>query len=227
MGNEMRQKSRKVYEEESGDDESGLSSGSSSGSEAGGKSKKNGSGFTPPPPLRQMSVVLDEKTAGQNGVRGLKIAANVVRLPGGKVGVQMTVGNFTPHPMGGWAIRFNKNSFGFANTAELSLPEIAPNGGTANTVLPIAPNSANSGTPPPNPLYLEVAMKTNIDGFYFSLGFDLSAVLNDSGPVSQDSFRDIWGRLPPDKKARTVGQLSQPVTPDMLKSRMRQYFCYF
>jgi AP-1 complex subunit beta-1 len=224
---EMRVKSRKTYEEESGDDDSGGSNGSSSGSEGGGRSRSNGSGAAPPPPFRPMSVVLEEKTAGQNGSHGLKVAAVVVRMPGGKVGVQMTVGNFTPQPMSGWAIRFNKNSFGFSNTADLSLPELAPNGGTANTVLPIAPNSANSGTPPPNPLYLEVALKTNIDVFYFSLGFDLSAVLNDSGPVSQDSFRDIWGRLPPDKKVRTVGQLSQPVTPEMLKSRMRQYFCYF
>merc|ERR1712054_610101 len=56
---------------------------------------------------------------------------------------------------------------------------------------------------------------------------DLSAVLIDSGPVSQDSFRDIWGRVPQERKARTMGQLSQPVTPDMLTGRLRQYFVYF
>jgi AP-1 complex subunit beta-1 len=227
INNQMRMNSRKQYEEESGDEDSGGSSGSSSGSETGGQSRKNGSGGAPPPPLRPVSVVLDEKTAGQNGARGLKIAAAVVRMPGGKVGVQMTVGNFTPQPMGGWAIRFNKNAFGFANTAEISIPELAPNGGTANTVLPIAPNKANSGTPPTNPLYIEIAIKTNVDVFYFSLGFDLSAVLTDGGPVSQDSFKDIWGRLPPERKARSIGQLSQPVSSEMLITRMRQYFCYF
>jgi len=230
INNEMRMKSGKSYEERESDNESdsGSGSASSSGSDGGGKARKDNSGSSPPPPpLRQMTVILDEKTPGQSGNCGLKISANVVRGPGGKIGVQMTVGNFSTQPMGGWEIRFNKNPFGFSNTSGVSLPELAPNGATANTTVVIAPNSANSGTPPSNPLYLEGAIKTNVDVFYFSLGFDLSAILMDTAPVSKESFRDVWGRLPAERKIRQVGQLAQPVSSEMLISRMKQYFCYF
>merc|ERR1719265_2787419 len=227
IDHEVRMKSRKAYEEESGDEDSDEGeSGTSSGSDAGG-GRKNGSGNTPPPPpLRQPTLVCNEQTVGQNGARGLKVLANVVRQPGGKVGIQFTVGNFSPQPMGGWSIRIQKNSFGLANAAELSLPELAPNGGTAKTVLNLAPNQANSGTPPSHPLILEIAMKTSLDIFYFNIPFDLSAILQDSGPVSQDSFRDVWGRLAPERKARTVGQLSQPVTPEMLIGKLRQHWVF-
>lgn len=32
--------------------------------------------------------------------------------------------------------------------------------------------------------------------------------------------------MPPAQKARTLGQFGTPVTPDMIKSRMRQYYVY-
>jgi len=224
LENEMHMRSRKAYEEASdaGDSEGGGSSGSSSGSNAGAGGSNNA-----PPALRPMVEVLNESQPGNQGGRGLKVSANVIRGPGGKVGMQLKVGNFSPQPMSGWSIRFNKNSFGFAPASDLQLPELAPNGGVANTTLVIVPNSLNSGAPPSMPLYLEVAVKTSVDVFYFSVGYDLSAVLANDGAVSQDIFRDIWGRVPPEQKARTVGQLSQRVNPEQVIGRMRQYFCYF
>lgn len=221
LQNEMRR--GKAYEEASDDghSEGGGSSGSSSGSDAG----RSGNS-APPPALRQMTEVLNESQPGNGGNRGLKVSANVVRGPGGKVGMQLKVGNFSPQPMSGWSIRFNKNSFGFAPAADVQLPELAPNGGNANTMLQIVPNSLNSGTPPSMPLYLEVAVKTNLDIFYFSVGYDLSAVLAADGPVGQDVFRDIWGRVPQEQKARTVGNLTSRVSPQQIAGRMKQYFCY-
>jgi AP-1 complex subunit beta-1 len=140
----------------------------------------------------------------------------------------MQLGNFSQQPMGGFAVRINKNSFGLAPSGQLQVADLAPNGGTANTTLLIAPDKANvSGAPPSNPLYLEVALKTSLDVFFLNVAFDLSAVLADSGPVSQDTFKETWGRIPPDQKMKAVGQLAQRVTPDMLTKRMRQYFCYF
>jgi len=127
-------------------------------------------------------------------------------------------------------VQFNKNPFGLAPTGSLlQLPEVAPNGGTAQTLLNIVPNSQSqlSGQPPANPLYLEVAIKTNLDIFYLSIGYDLSAVLMDGGPVAQAAFQQTWQQVPAEKKARVLGQFGQGITPEMLIPRMRQYYVYF
>jgi len=143
--------------------------------------------------------------------------------------MQIKVGNFADRPLSGWAVQFNKNPFGLAPTGMLQLPEVAPNGGTAQTLLNMAPNSQSqlSGQPPANPLYLEVAIKTNLDIFYLSIGYDLSAVLMDGGPVAQAAFQQTWQQVPAEKKARVLGQFGQGITPEMLIPRMRQYYVYF
>lgn len=226
IAGEIRDKARDRYTEREGGEDS--DSNASSGSSEGGGSPTNGGGnAAPPPPLRQPQLVVEQDKPGQSGQRGMKVAANVIRGPGGKIGLQLQLGNFSQQPVGGFAIRINKNSFGLAPAAELQVADIAP-GGTASTTLLIAPNKTNvSGSAPSNPLYLEVALKTSLDVFFFNVGFDLSAVLADSGPVSQDTFKGTWERIPPDQKMKSVGQLAQRVTPDMLKARMKQYFCYF
>jgi len=145
--------------------------------------------------------------------------------------MQIKVGNFSDRPLSGWAVQFNKNPFGLAPTGSmLQLPEVAPNGGTAQTLLNLVANSQTqlSGQPPANPLYLEVAIKTDLDIFYLSIGYDLSAVLMDGGPITPSAFQQSWQSAPVQTtKARVLGQFQQRITPEMLIPRMRQYYVYF
>merc|ERR1711920_44905 len=132
-------------------------------------------------------------------------------------------------PMSDWAVQFNKNPFGFTAGGPLQLQEVAPNGGTAQTLLPLQSNAPQmlSGAAPSLPLYLEVAIRTSVDVFYLSVGYDLSAVLMDGGPVGQDAFQNVFFRqAPPESKKQTMGQLSQKVTPDQVIQRMKQYYVY-
>lgn len=215
-------------EDSDGDHSGSSSSGSSRGGPGGhvGNAPSNAGGAPPPPPLRPMAPVLNESTAGQNGRQGLRIAAAVVRGKGGAVGLQLMAGNFSQQPMNGWAVQFNKNPFGLSPMGQLQFPEIPPNGGTAQTLLPLQPDQLNSGLPPASPLFLEVAIKNNVDVFYLNVGYDLLAVLADGGPVPKDEYQRIWQSLPQDQKACTQGQLTQKVTPEMLISRLRQYYVY-
>jgi len=231
--NEMRARSQapERYVEESGsedgDDDGSYSSGSSSGSGTTPRGGAVGSnGAPPPPPLRPMAGVLSENDAGQNGQRGLRLAAAVVRGKGGAVGLQLMVGNFSPQPMSGFAVQFNKNPFGLAPAGPLQLPQVAPNGGTAQALLPMQPNQLLSGTAPASPLVLEVAIKTNIDVFYWKVTYDLSAVLAHGGGVSHDAFQQTWEQIPPEAKAKTMGQFAQRVTPEMVVQRLQQYYVY-
>lgn len=231
---EIRRGQQTRYVEESGDEgsEGGGSSGSSSGDQGNGHipgtnaPAASSSGAPPPPPLRPMAPVLSEHTPGSGGLRGLRVAAAVVRGRGGAIGLQLMVGNFSQQPMSGWAVQFNKSPFGLAPSGPLQLGELPPNGGTAQTLLGLTPNQLLSGQPPSQPLYLEVAIKTSLDVFYLSIGYDLSAVLIDGKPLPQDQFQQLWQRAPPERKARCVGQLAQKVTPEMVIARLQQYYCY-
>lgn len=235
---EIQQTAGKTYEEESGDEES-EESGSSSGSEATGRapSSPTGRGGTtapaggsanagaPPPPLRPLAQVLSEQTRGQQGKTGLRVAAAVVRGQGGAVGMQLMVGNFSPQGMSGWAVQMNKNPFGLAPAGPLQLKEVPPNG-TGKALLPLTPNQLLSGAAPSMPLYLEVAIKTNVDVFYLNVGYDLSAVLVDSGPMPKDAFQRLWQAAPADKKAMCQGAFGQKVSAQMVSTRMQQYYCF-
>lgn len=229
---EMRARSQanQRYVEESGSEDSdGGRSGRSSSSSGGGKTPRgNGSPqqSAPPPPLRPMAAVLNEQTPGQNGAKGLRVAAAVVRGKGGAVGLQLMLGNFSPTAMSGWAVQFNKNPFGLAPAGPLQIPEVAPNGGTAQSLLPLQPNQLLSGTAPANPLFLEVAVKTNVDIFYLSVGYDLSAVLAEGGPVAQQVFQGTWQSVPPDRKTRLMGQFAAKVATESVIARLRQYYVY-
>eukprot|EP00931_Biecheleriopsis_adriatica_P048103 TRINITY_DN27786_c0_g1_i1.p1 TRINITY_DN27786_c0_g1~~TRINITY_DN27786_c0_g1_i1.p1 ORF type:complete len:929 (+),score=191.37 TRINITY_DN27786_c0_g1_i1:41-2827(+) len=221
------------YQEESGDEDSGddaSSASSSSGSASpsrGPKEQKNGGqrNGAAPPPLRPLAPVLSEQTRGQNGAQGLRIAAAVVRGNGGATGLQLMVGNFAQQPMTGWAIQMNKNPFGLAPAGPLEIPQVPPNG-TERSMLTLVPNQLMSGTAPALPLYLEVAIKTNVDVFYFSVGYDLSAVLLDSGPVAKDAFQRTWQSVPQERKAMCQGAMGSQVSADMVIARMQQYYCY-
>ncbi|CAE7938510.1 Ap1b1 [Symbiodinium necroappetens] len=103
------------------------------------------------------------------------------------------------------------------------LLEVAPNG-TAKALLPLTPNKLQ-GTPPALPLYLEVAIKSSVDIFYFNVPYDLSAVLMDSGPVPKDDFQRVWQNQSV-QKAMSQGVFAQRVMPEMVAARLQQYFCY-
>lgn len=226
---EIQQTAGKKYEEESGDEESeDTASSSASENDGAGGGRPSGAaagGGAAPPPLRPLAQVLSEQTRGQQGQTGLRVAAAVVRGNAGAVGMQLMVGNFSQQPMSGWAVQMNKNPFGLAPSGPLQLNVVPPNG-TGKVLLPLTPNQLSSGSAPSNPLYLEVAIKTNVDVFYLNVGYDLSAVLVDDGPMPKDAFQRLWQSAPADKKAVCQGAFSQKVTADMVSTRMQQYYCF-
>jgi len=223
------QGARYVEESDDGGSEGSGSGGSSSGEShgqgaSGGAAGAGVSDMPPPPPLRPLSIFLSEQMPGQNGNKGLRFAATVVRGRGGAIGMQIMVGNFTSQVLNDWAVLFNKNSFGFGSS-QLQLPNVPP-GGTSQAMLSITPNQQQqlSNKPPTYPLYLELAIKTNLDVFYISVAYDLTAVFIDSSDVGPDTFQQTWQRAPQEQKMRAVGQFGQQVPADKVLGRIRQYF---
>ena len=58
------------------------------------------------------------------------------------------------------------------------------------------------------------------------MGYDLSAVLADQGPMPKDAFQRLWTSAPADKKAMCQGSFAQKVTAQQVSGRMQQYFCF-
>merc|ERR1740120_297479 len=103
----------------------------------------------------------------------------------------MTFSNASQQMLTGFAIQVNKNPFGFAPTAALQVPDLAP-GSTAEVAVPIAAGALSSGTAPANPLFLQVAIKNSLDVFYFNVPFDLSVVLVKNADANRDRFTQLW-----------------------------------
>ena len=134
--------------------------------------------------------------AGAKKTSGLQIEGSL-----GKLGKQpclfLTITNRTLSPLSQWAIQFNKNSFGIAPLhAAFSV------GGSNNTLgpnvavdvsIPLEYGKLNSGTPP-SILSLQIALKNNLDIFYFVAPFDLSVVIKKVN-MDDSSWIQSWDAL--------------------------------
>jgi len=96
--------------------------------------------------------------------------------------------------VGGFAIQFNKNSFGIAPTTLQVQSPLSPNT-TAQTSLLITPGSGpiQKMDPLNN---LQVAIKNSIDIFYFSCLVPAHVLFIESGKMDRKVFLDTWKEIP-------------------------------
>merc|ERR1712157_421187 len=95
--------------------------------------------------------------------------------------------------MGGFAIQFNKNSFGVAPTPLQVQSPLAPNS-SAHTSLQLMTNGPVQKMEPLN--NLQVAIKNNIDIFYFSCLIPAHVLFIEGGKMDRKVFLDTWKEIP-------------------------------
>jgi len=138
-------------------------------------------------------TVLRTDTAGQHGVTGFGVEAAVDRQNGAPV-LHLGFENATQAPLKGFAIQFNKNTYGLGPGASLTdlVPSIRP-GEKKEFVLPlVVGGQLLSDQPITNPMVLQVAVKNDRDVFYFTITMDLKSVLREQEPMSRDDFTKDW-----------------------------------
>lgn len=137
----------------------------------------------------QINLVLTETTAGSNGNKGLRIKAFVGRQ-NGHMAMGLQFESVARFPMKNFMIQLNKNPFGLAPQSSSLSIEVPPQG-NANVAVMMVPNMLNSGTPPTNPLMLQVAIKCDVDIFYFQIPFPLSLVFLEQPDIGilKDAFK--------------------------------------
>uniref|UniRef100_A0A668VDQ6 AP complex subunit beta n=1 Tax=Oreochromis aureus TaxID=47969 RepID=A0A668VDQ6_OREAU len=131
--------------------------------------------------------------------KGLEISGTFARRSG-VIQMEMTLTNKAMSVMTDFAIQFNRNSFGLAPAGPLQV------------LTPLNPNQSIEVTLPLNtvgpvmkmePLNnLQVAVKNNIDVFYFSCQYPISMLFVEDGKMERQVFLATWKDIPNDNEAQ-------------------------
>lgn len=190
---------------------------------SGGGTPSNASGAAPSA-IPKVSL-LTAQQPGQNKNTGLAVEGALVWKGPRESSLQLTFTNSCPHTMAGdkFAIQLNKNPLGFSPgkpLAEVMPAQLPGNGGRCEIQLPLVPGKPDLllAEVPPNPnfvLQLQIAIKCQLDIFYFAQPFDARAILDtsDRSWVDKNLFMQQWQSL--EQKAVQAIYLLDPSRPPL------------
>ncbi|XP_037512931.1 AP-1 complex subunit beta-1 [Rhipicephalus sanguineus] len=150
--------------------------------------------------------------------KGLEIAGTFTRR-NGQIFMDMTFSNKAMQAMTGFAIQFNKNSFGLAPAQPLQVQAPLQPNFPADASLPL---STTGPVQKMDPLTnLQVAVKNNVDVFYFSCVVPLHVLYVEDGLMDKRVFLATWKDIPAQNELQfslDAGALSA----DQLAQRLQQ-----
>ncbi|XP_077942780.1 AP-1 complex subunit beta-1 isoform X4 [Gasterosteus aculeatus] len=131
--------------------------------------------------------------------KGLEISGVFVRRAG-VIQMEMTLTNKAMSVMTDFAIQFNRNSFGLAPAGPLQiLTPLSPNQ-SIEAALPLSTVGPVMKMEPLN--NLQVAVKNNIDVFYFSCQYPISMLFVEDGKMERQVFLATWKDIPNDNESQ-------------------------
>ncbi|XP_074640623.1 AP-1 complex subunit beta-1-like isoform X2 [Tubulanus polymorphus] len=154
--------------------------------------------------------------------KGLDISGTFSRKQG-HVCMEFTFTNRAMQAMGGFAVQFNKNSFGLTPAGPLSVTTPLPPNQSASVTL-------NLNTTGPvqrmEPLTnLQVAVKNNIDVFYFSCIVPMHVLFVEDGEMERRVFLATWKDIPAQNEVQiTINQIPHSADTSSAKLRNNNVF---
>lgn len=124
--------------------------------------------------------------------KGLEVLGSFSRR-GGKIFMDMTFTNRAMSPMSGFAIQLNKNSFGLVPGAPLQVAPLPP-GQSADASLQLNSNGPVQRMEPIN--NLQIAVKNNVDVFYFACLIHGQTIFAEDGQLDKRVFLSTWKEIP-------------------------------
>ncbi|XP_063219477.1 AP-2 complex subunit beta [Bacillus rossius redtenbacheri] len=125
--------------------------------------------------------------------KGLDICGTFSRR-NGQIYMDFTFTNKAMQPMAGFAIQLNKNSFGLTPSAPLQVMTPLPPNMSHECSLPLATSGAVQRMEPLN--NLQVAVKNNIDVFYFACLVPMNVYFAEDGQMDKRVFLATWKDIP-------------------------------
>lgn len=95
--------------------------------------------------------------------------------------------------MSGFAIQFNKNSFGITPTSPLAVPQLQP-GQSLEYALSLNISGPIQRMEPITTL--QVAIKNNVDVFYFACQIPIQILFTEDGTLDKRVFLTTWRDIP-------------------------------
>ncbi|XP_030378747.1 AP-1 complex subunit beta-1 [Scaptodrosophila lebanonensis] len=124
--------------------------------------------------------------------KGLEIQGTFSRR-NGEIFMDMTLTNKAMQPMTNFAIQLNKNSFGLVPSSPLQAAPLPPNQ-SAEVSLALGTNGPIQRMEPLN--NLQVAVKNNIDIFYFACLVHGNVLFAEDGQLDKRVFLNTWKEIP-------------------------------
>eukprot|EP00051_Salpingoeca_urceolata_P014031 m.177822 g.177822 ORF g.177822 m.177822 type:complete len:871 (+) comp17972_c0_seq1:139-2751(+) len=132
--------------------------------------------------------------------KGLEVTGTFARRDGA-MSMDMTFTNRSAGELGDFAIQFNKNSFGLAPAAPLSVPTLAA-GQSHDVSLPLNNSGAVQRMDPLTKLM--VAVKTSVEVVYFSCMVHGHVLLSEDGKMEKADYLAAWKQIPDEQEAACV-----------------------
>ncbi|XP_061241257.1 AP-1 complex subunit beta-1 isoform X2 [Bos javanicus] len=131
--------------------------------------------------------------------KGLEISGTFTRQAG-TISMDLQLTNKALQVMTDFAIQFNRNSFGLAPAAPLQVHAPLSPTQTVEISLPLSTAGSVMKTEPLNSL--QVAVKNNIDVFYFSTLYPLHILFVEDGKMDRQMFLATWKDIPNENEAQ-------------------------
>ncbi|XP_032673587.1 AP-1 complex subunit beta-1 isoform X2 [Odontomachus brunneus] len=137
----------------------------------------------------------------------------------GQISMDMTFTNKAMQPMGGFAIQLNKNSFGLTPAAPLQVAAPLSPGASIETNIILSTAGAVQRMEPLN--NLQVAIKNNIDVFYFACIVPMNVYFTEDGQLDKRVFLSTWKDIPAQNEVQyTLNGVM--LTADQVVQKMQQ-----
>jgi len=131
--------------------------------------------------------------------KGLEISGTFARKSG-SISMEMTFSNKAMSGMTGFAIQLNKNSFGLTMSSPLAVPTpLNPNQSVDVSLPLVLTGTIQKMEPLTN---LQVAIKNNVDVFYFSTIVPMHVYCVEDGSMDKRVFLSTWKEIPPQNESQ-------------------------
>ncbi|XP_045171510.2 AP-1 complex subunit beta-1-like [Mercenaria mercenaria] len=138
--------------------------------------------------------------------KGLEITGTFARK-NNQINMELTFTNKAMQPMTGFAIQFNKNSFGLMPAQVLNIRTPLPPNQSASASLPLNTQGPVQKMEPLT--LLQVAIKNSIDVFYLSTQVPLHVLFTEDGEMDKKVFLATWKDIPAQNEVQYTIQNDQ------------------
>jgi len=153
--------------------------------------------------------------------KGMQLAGAFVRR-NGHTFLDLTFTNMTAAPLSQFAIQFNKNSFALA-PAQPQVPVVMP-GQSGSASLPVTPVPQQAAPGPLNDI-IQIAVKNNVDVFYFQMTAPLYVLFAENGQLDRDEYLGMWKAIQ-EEHFKDISNLAT-TDIDMIQKKLQTYNLFY